>query len=327
MLKSSSTSTSTSMIILASAVNVTLTTFDPSRQNPHCEGVNQHRIIFDPRVPAGRQVRHSVCIKDGKYIIGAGLAHGVTYGVEFTLYNDQKRSLGVVVVHNAATIEDFQTMVTPSLHLSDVSFAKLTRVGNLPLYPTPGGNLSSVLEEINRRMDVNGTNAPNLRLVEEAKEAKLEVTIENDLAVLKVLDQRLRPFGLTDLSFKIAPERLTHALGAAAHYYWYLDLTKENDLIDTKDGVTIDFYLLQESESEYDEYGMPLLIPVEPGFCKRDPNVASDIIDFVVDPDAVYGIKITNKTRRDLYLNAFLFNNSSLSIGGVPSLNRWVSPR
>ncbi|KAF8553761.1 hypothetical protein OG21DRAFT_1197024 [Imleria badia] len=285
------------------------------QQNPHCEGVNQHRILFDPRVPAGRQVRHSVCIKDGgKCVIGAGWAHGVTYGVEFTLYK-QKRSLGVVVVHDAAEIEDFQTTVTTSLRLTDASFAKLTRVGNLPLYPTPGGNLSSVLEEVNRRMDVNGTNAPNFWLVEEAKAAKLEVAIENDLAVLKVLDRRLKRFGLTDLSFRIALERLTHALGAAAHYYWYLDLTKENNLIDTNDGMTVDFYLLQESESEYDEYGMPLLIPVKPGFCRRDPNVeTSDVIDFVVDPNGVYGIKITNKTTRDLYLNAFLFNNSSLSI-------------
>ncbi|KAF8548558.1 hypothetical protein OG21DRAFT_1422872 [Imleria badia] len=286
------------------------------RQSPHCEGVNQHRIIFDPRVPAGRQVRHSVCIEDGgKYVIGAGLAHGVMYGVEFTMYNKQKRSLGVVVVHDDATLEDFQTTVTTSLRLTDASFAKLTRVGNLPLFPTLGGNLSSFLEEINRRMDVNGTNASNLRLVEEVKEAKLEVAIENNLAVIKVLDQRLKRFGLTDLSFKIAPERLTHALGAAAHYYWYLDLTKENNRMDTKDGVTVDFYLLKESESEYDEYGLPLLIP-EPGFSgRRYSNVEiSDVVDFVVDPDGVYGIKITNKTTQDLYLNAFLFNNSSLSI-------------
>ena len=245
------------------------------------------------------------------------MAHGVSHGVEFTLFGEEKRSLGAVVVNDAAAIEDFQTTVTAPLRVTNVSFAKLTRVGNLPLYLTPGGNLSLVLEEMIRQMDVRGTSAPNFRSVEEVKKAKLEATMENDLVVLKVLDQQLKQFGLTDLSFKIALDRLTHALSAAAHYYWYLDLSKENNHIDTKDGVTLDLYKLKESETEYDEYGMEALVPVEPSFYGRDPNAeTSDVIDFVVDPDALYGIKITNKTTRDLYLNAFLFNNSSLSIGG-----------
>ena len=312
-LKFSSASTSTSMNSVASAMIVTLIPVNPSRQNPHCEGCNRHRIIFDARVPGGRQVRHSVRIESGKYVIGAGLAHGVSHEAEFTLYSERERSLDVVVVGDAAVIGDFQTVVTTFVHPTKALFAKLTRVGNLSLYLTPGGN-SLVLEEIIRQMDVKGTNAANFRLVEEVKEAKLEVAVENDLAVFKVLDERLKRLGLTALSFKTTPDRLTHALGAAAHYYWYLDLTKANNHIDTKDGVTVDFYLLQESKNEYDDYGMPLLVPVDAGFCTSDET--SQVIDFVVDPDALYGIKVTNNTTRDLYLNAFLFNNSSLSIGG-----------
>jgi hypothetical protein len=295
---------------------VRLTPVNPSRQNPHCEGCNRHRIIFDARVPGGRQVRHSVTIDGGKYVIGAGLAHGVSHGVEFTLYSERERTLDVVLVGDSAVIEDFQTAGTTSVPLTKALFAKLTRVGNLSLYLTPGGN-SLVLEEIIRQIDVKGKNAPNFRLVKEVKEAKLEVAVENDLAVFKVLDERLKQLGLTALCFKTPLDRLTHALGAAAHYYWYLDLTKANNHIDIKDGVTVDFYLLQESEREYDDYGMPLLVPVDPGFCRSDPSVeTSQVIDFVVDSDALYGIKITNNTTRNLYLNAFLFNNSSLSIGG-----------
>ncbi|KAH0832379.1 hypothetical protein J3R83DRAFT_13411 [Lanmaoa asiatica] len=243
-----------------------------NKQNPHCEGFNQHRVLFDARVPAGRQVRHSVRIHDdGKYVIGAGLAQGISHGVEFTLYNDRKLSLGVVVVDNASAIEDFQTTVTTSVHLENAS------------------NFSSLLEETLRRIDANG-NTPKYRLVKDLKEAKLEVAMENDLAVLEVLDQQLKRFGLSELFFKATLDRLTHALGAASHYYWYLDLTKKNNHIDTKDGVTVDFYLLRESEREYDNYGLPLLVPVEPGFCKRDPNMGtSNVIEFVVDPEALAG--------------------------------------
>ncbi|KAF8555456.1 hypothetical protein OG21DRAFT_905409 [Imleria badia] len=264
-------------------------------------------------MPAGGQVCHSVCVEDaGKSVIGAGLAHGITYGVEFTLYDAWKRSLVVVVVDKLAAIEDFQTTVTTTHTLTNASFAKLSRVGNLPLYLTPGSG--SVLEGIIQQMDMNGF---RVRLAKEVKEAKVEVAMENDLAVFKVLDQQLKRFGLTDLSFETTLDRLTHTLRAAGRYYWYLDLTNENKPIDTKDGVGVDLYLLQESESEYDDHGMPLLLPIEPGFRKTHPNAESlDFIDFVVDPDAVYGIKITNNTTRDLYLNAFLFNSSSLSIGG-----------
>ncbi|KAF8452912.1 caspase domain-containing protein [Boletus edulis BED1] len=287
-----------------------------TRQSPHCEGFNQHRIIFDARMPAGRQVRYTVRIGDGgKYVIGAGLAQGVTHGVEFTLYNHGKRKLGVVVVSDTAEIKDFQTTGTTSVPFTNVSFAKLTRVGNLPVYQTPGANLSLVFEEIALRMVANAMNTPTFRLVKEINEAKLDVVMEKDLVVLRVLDQRLKRLGLSDLCFTTTPDRFTHALSAAAHYYWYLDLTRKNKYMDSKNGVTVDFYLLQESEDEFDKYAMPLLLPIEPGLCKRDPNAeTSDIIDFVVDEDALYGIKLTNNTTRDLYLNAFLFNNSSLSI-------------
>lgn len=182
---------------------------------------------------------------------------------------------------------------------------------------TPGRTLAGSwdLEEALRRTDTNGK-AARFRLVKDAKEAKLEVAMDDSLAVLKVLDQKLEKFGLTDISFKTSLDRLVYALGAAAHYYWYLDLTKENDFIDTIDGVTVDFYLLQETESEFDSYGLPFLVPVEPGFCRRDRNAeTSNVIDFVVDPNELYGIKITNNTTQDLYLNAFLFNNISLGIG------------
>ncbi|KAG9310082.1 hypothetical protein JVU11DRAFT_9691 [Chiua virens] len=284
-----------------------------NRQNPHCEGLNQHRVIFDTRVPAGRQVRHSVRMDNGgKYVFGAGLAHGVSHGVEFTLYNEQKRMLSVATVDETAVIEDFQTTLSTPLDFTDVSFAKLTRVGNLLLYLNKSGD-SQVLEESFWKIDVS---ASKFRLVKEVKQAKLEVGMENsELVILKVLDPQLKRFGMKTVFFRTTLDCLPHALNAAAHYYWYLDLIKENDHIDTKDGVVVEFYLLQESDREYDEFGLPLLVPVEPGLCRKDPDAEiSTVIDFVVDPSALYGVKVTNHTKRDLYLNAFLFNNSSLSI-------------
>ena len=247
--------------------------------------------------------------KGGTYVIGAGSAHGVSSGVKFTLYNDQKVKLGVVLVDEASSIQDFKTTVTTSLCLKDASFAKLTRIGTLPLYVEPAGNLASILEETIRGSGIDGydPNSPIFQPVE-VDEAKLAVTMENHLLAFKILDQRVRSLGLTELPYKIAPDSpiVPHVLRSAAHYYWFLDLTREYE--GAKQDVTVEFYLL---DVEFDKYGEPFLTPARDGLCQKDPNV----IDFVVDPNAWYGMKITNNTPRDLYLNAFQFNNSSLSIG------------
>lgn len=287
--------------------------FTSFRQNPHCEGVNRHRILFDARVSAGRQVRYPVGVVRGcKYVISAGLAHGVSHGVEFTLYSGRKQRQDVVVVDDTAVVEDFQTTVTTSVHLGDESFAKLTRVGKVPFY------LSPFLEETLQGMSDTAT---NFRLVEKVEGAKMEVAVEGQLAVFKILDRRVNKFGLTKLPHTVALDNVAQFLNAAAHYYWYLDLANENSCVDIKQQISVDFYTLKR---DYDDYGQPLFVPVGPGFCRKDPNSNLDIIDFVVDPEAVYGIKITNNTPWDLYLNAFLFNTNSLSIGEQPA---WILQR
>jgi len=75
----------------------------------------------------------------------------------------------------------------------------------------------------------------------------------------------------------------------------------------------VDFYRLQRplDDIEPSECEMPFLKPIKPGFFQTDPT---NLIDFVVDPNALYGMEIKNNMQRDLYLNVFLFNNSSLTI-------------
>ncbi|KAF8436543.1 caspase domain-containing protein [Boletus edulis BED1] len=281
------------------------------RQHPQCEGFNRHRVLFNSRLSGGRQVCHPVQTdRGGKYVVSAGLAHGVSPGVEFTLYNDRKLRLGAVLVDEASTIDDFETTIITSVPLGSVSFAKLTRVREVPVHLGPREHLSSTLKNL-LRGDSYGTDTQKFRMVE-AEEAKLGIAMEGDEVVFKVLDERVKRFGLTELPHKATLDGVARVLNSAAHYYWFLDLAQGHDQISTKHEVAVDFYRLKV---EYDDYGESLLAPVGPGFCHRDPSADnSDVIDFIVDPDAYYGIKITNNTPLDLYLNAFLFNHSSLSI-------------
>ncbi|KAF8436542.1 caspase domain-containing protein [Boletus edulis BED1] len=277
------------------------------QQHPQCEGINRHRILYDTTVPAGRQLWYparAATDGKGKYIIGAGLSHGVKPGVEFTLYNHKKLLLHVVsslVDETPALINDFQTTITISVDLENVSHAKLTRVGKVPLYL--GNDL--VLEETLRKMDGNGSNTANFRAVREVEEAKIQVSTENNQAIFTILDQRVRSLGLKELPHKGDLHRLAYILGAAAHFFWYLDIESKYNNLGV--GVAVDFYFLN---CDYDRYGNKFFFTVGEGFCRKDQNAnssRSDVIDFVVEPQGRYGIE-------DFYLNAFLFNNSSLSI-------------
>ena len=286
--------------------SVILTSSDKSRQNPHCEGLNRYRAIFDTKVPAGRHVWHSVRDGNGKYVIRAGLSHSVSRGVEFTLYNERRLRLGSALVDDASSIDHFETTITPSM--ANVSFAKVTRVGKVPLYL---GDCLEV-EEMLRSLDKSNTTAANFRVVRDIEEAKLQVGMEDDMIAFKILDQRLQRLGLADLPHKVAPSGLVQVLGAAAHYFWYLDLKNNSSRLGSNNEVAVKFYFLNRV---YDDIGIPLFVEGKSGYMRKDPTTSnSDMIDFVVDPYGRYGIKIENKTPRDLYMNAFLFNNSSLSV-------------
>lgn len=291
------------------SVILILISCNPFSQHPQCVGRNQNRVLFDARVPDGTQVFHPVHVhREGEYVINAGLAHGVAPGVEFTLYDDRKRKLSTVLVDEAFSIKDFETKVTKPVSPVGVSFAKLSRVGNLPVY----ADNHSAVHEILGRGNRYGSAAQQFRLAG-VEEAKLEVGMEYDRVVFKVLDERAKRFGLTKLPHEATPDGLAHVLGFAARYYWYLGLAKDHDPIRTKRQVSVDFYLLNK---DHDDWGLPFFFAEEPGYCRKDPNSDnSDVIDFPVNPEAIYGVKITNHTSLDLYLNAFLFNNSDLSIG------------
>ncbi|KAG6369902.1 hypothetical protein JVT61DRAFT_13367 [Boletus reticuloceps] len=137
--------------------------------------------------------------------------------------------------------------------------------------------------------------------------------MEDNRVVFKVLDDRLRRFGFTELPYKVTPESVARVLGSAARYYWFLDLAKEHDEISDNPEVAVDFYRLERA---YDVYGDSFLFPDELEFWHRDPICwdSSDVVDFIVDQEAFYGFKMTNKTPWDLYLNAFMFNSSCFSI-------------
>lgn len=162
-----------------------------------------------------------------------------------------------------------------------------------------------------QRMLGDGNSEPSFQFVKDPERAKLEVMVEDDQVVFKILDQRTKRFGLTKLPNTTTLDSIDRILRAAAHYHWFLHHT--NSHFATEPKVDLEFFMLKEG---LDEDLQVYRVPDGPGFCRKDSDGLDfiDFIDFVVTPETCYGIEIKNNTTRDLYLNVFLFN-SNLSIG------------
>ena len=79
--------------------------------------------------------------------------------------------------------------------------------------------------------------------------------------------------------------------------------------------IQLDFKKLKELE-EYDEDFNTVLEAV------GDNLNVSGIVDLVVDPDDMYGIKLINTSDLDLYPSLFFFDNSDLSICKYSALRK-----
>ncbi|CCM00515.1 uncharacterized protein FIBRA_02549 [Fibroporia radiculosa] len=289
-------------------------------QNPQCEGHHQNRIMFNAKVPTRGHAHFPVYAQENQYRIEAGSAHGVSEGAEFTIYRDKEltKPLIVLVADTEAKILPYQSILTPKdgkfLSLPEFSVALQTKIGEegLVLY-VPDSSLRQVLDRVLEQMQAIGPDLPKVSLVsipQVSDNAKLEVTREDGFIIFKILDPLVASCGLTRIPFKITPvvEDIYPIFRAAAHYYWHLNRSHDKDLIRSGADIKVDFYPLEESDSDFDEDLQPTLYPIGPSLCQNG------IIDFVVDEDARHGVKITNNTSMDLYPNVFFFDNSDLSI-------------
>ncbi|KIM78109.1 hypothetical protein PILCRDRAFT_603746 [Piloderma croceum F 1598] len=289
-------------------------------QNPQCEGFHHDRIFFNAKAPTAGRVSYPVHLEDGEYIMDAGSAHGISKGAEFTIFKDRDSiltspPLGILEVADQEDISSFSTTLSLPLgkslfQLDKGALALQTKVGaeeDLALHVPLDERLIPVFDGLLKQMQGTGPECKKISLVERA-DAQLEITVEGDKVVFNILDERVTIFGLNRIPFVVNPtvDDLYPIICAAAHYYWHLNRTQNNQLI--QDKVEIKFMQLKKSQTEFDEAGRSKLIPIEQNLYHNG------VIDFVVRKKAIYGIKITNNTPWDLYTSVFYFDNSDLSI-------------
>ncbi|KAG8853732.1 hypothetical protein FRB91_004404 [Serendipita sp. 411] len=288
-------------------------------QNPQCEGHNQNRILFNSKAPSQRRHLYAVHEKDGEYILKAGAAHGITKGATFDVYRDKD------CVESEAPLARLMVSKPPrpfsavlsgqKFNIDKQPFALQTSAGDeedLLVHAALDPKLEKVYEALAEEIKGTRSGQQQIRLVEEDQIgiAHLGIAIENNSVVFNILNPLVVAYGLKRMPFQLDHPTvgdLRLIFRSAAHFYWHLRRTGKAKILQEK--VTISFTRLKEDEEEEYDDDFNLIR-------KRDgPNLIQDgILDLVVEDDVVYGIKVTNNSDKPLYISAFYFDNSDLSI-------------
>lgn len=294
------------------------------RQNPQCEGVNQARILFNAKAPSTGRVFYGVHKEGDQYVLDAGAAHGINRGAEFAVYSDRLSSPKTSPLGNLAVKEvgpftaDMRLPDNASAFvLVDMGYAIQTRTGeeeDLRLHIAPNDTLAPIFEALGQDMLLTDSNRRRISLVKRDK-AELDVAIDNEGVIFNILNPQVTQFGLNQLPFRVDPtyDAIYPVVRASAHYYWHLRRNSTSRVLENH--IQLDFRKLKELE-EYDEDFNLVLEPV------GDNLNVSGIVDLVVNPDDMYGIKLVNTSDLDLYPSLFFFDNSDLSICEYSTLRK-----
>jgi len=255
---------------------------------------------------------------DQYYFMDAGTIHGITNGARFALYNDRNEvwTHSAVATLTASNPQAFTTHLVPLAHsppfdINSQAFALLIRAGeqeDLRLHVQLDEKLLSVFQALADEMQIDDPAQPKFMLVEK-ETADLDVTSIDGHIVFNILDPLVKIHGLNRMPFSIptdTPGAISIVLRKAAHYFWHLRRTGNGRGLQSQ--VEIEFTRLEDVEEEYDEDLNPIRRPC-------GPNLINDgVVNIVVEENAIYGIKLTNKWSKPLYPSLFYFDNSDLSI-------------
>ena len=242
---------------------------------------------------------------------------GISEGTEFVVHTSAddlfKYPLGVLLVDKLGPFSTTLKVPPPgasSFVLSQPAVAVRTKIGqryDLRLYVPDGDAFRLCCEALLSLMDEE-RDFEFIFLVDTPDDADFELAMESEKVIFLFRDQRVTQHGHTRLfeGVESTPEELAHVLRAAAYFYWKLNRTNNNPIINN--GVPIELYkLLPPSIRRFNEIG--------DGLKPTGPNLCDTVMEVVADENVPYGFKLTNNTAYDLYPNVFYFDLSDLSIG------------
>lgn len=149
-----------------------------------------------------------------------------------------------------------------------------------------------------------------ITLVDRGKEAHIQALMNSTNAVtFKMLDSRITKYGFDNFPSDWSLDthdlaNVAYVLSRIANYYQELNSTHSINPNIAND-ITLEFYQLDDyNESDWRKFRPKGLNLYHRG-----------VVDFEVDEGAPYGLKLANRSARDLYPYVFFFNSIDFSIG------------
>ena len=257
----------------------------------------------------------------GRYILNAGAVDGVCPDTEFTVYADhgglpRGSDLGVMVPDK---VEPFRTVMRvlsePGSSLDKAAFAIQAWPGSLEelkIFISLEDPLIPAFEATLMQMKTLGHNRHRITLVDDPSVAHLAIERENDEIAFVFLDKRITAHGITKYALKAKADDMIPVLQGAAHYHYHLNrsyLTSKK----LEEEIKVEVFKLEFS-GQLDEGTLRLLRRPSGENLLKDGIINLSLHDDVND---VFGIRIINSSRWDVYPSIFYFNNSELSISGL----------
>ena len=262
-------------------------------------------------------------LENDRYIVHVGSAAGITHGTQFYVYRDQsklsKRKAPRTFV--ADQISLFYTSLKPLddrplKPLLNSPGAVIAKAGVRPdlVVHVPLKNQLAPLYEVMLKLLYNATpESYHFFFTEDSSKADISLDVSEDgVLSVKVLDERAAPHGFVKIPAEVPlkVDDIERFLISAANFYRQLNQSIANP--ETAKNITLSLVELISSPLDYDENGRPLKLPA------GGELLVGGIADIQVDAwddHVTLGYEITNNTAQDVYLHAFYFDHTELSIG------------
>ncbi|KAH7337507.1 caspase domain-containing protein [Rhizoctonia solani] len=301
------------------------------RQSPHCYGIHTSRVLFNSRVPSRKIIFIPVKLQNGALVLQAGAASGVTYQSIWELHafpTEDSPSLGRFYAQapKVSTVElkpeegDQASWEPPAGQL----YARQIRQGSgneLKVWFSPEAKLA-IFESstVDGGALQPGSSEYEVGYVvhEEPDSAKLIVELSDSRTTREVVfrlnDSRAEEYDLATLEKRkpVQRDEVEKVLFAAAKWHWHLDRTPET----VRSAVTIELVKLPQTAGDLDDFEADDNPPSASAELYEVLDSSTGVVDLVVEPDALYGVKVNNNINIPLYIRAFYFNPTNFTIGG-----------
>ncbi|KAF7366606.1 hypothetical protein MSAN_00918400 [Mycena sanguinolenta] len=303
----------------------------PGAQYPQCDGDNRGRIMFNGRASKkSKALYHVTADSESAIKLQAGEAQSITKNAIVSIFrsSDTAVPIGRLQVAKAGTCSSLLQRIPgdSSFHIPLSAWAMLAKAGD--------GTDASVevslkdsfllLLKIVQEMEEQWPDKRNIIAVDPDPALNLPYELafvtENGQAAFKIGDQECCKAGLTHIPHTVPfnnIDGLYMVLTSATDFFFHLRHSSNNTKNALAHHLKLEAYTLEEKDLDKDLNNFldgPVLMPSSDNLSTEDGKLYAEASDEYDAIDTKYGFKLVSHSEHNLYVWAFMFDMSSLSI-------------